>query len=304
MEQRACSSDPVETDSGLRRNDANTRATDAEAGVLRGPVDAPPRRTSQSSAAGPAMVGVVRPLSGSLISRASFARDRSQRVFPSSSRTGDDNATRAWRAAAASAAAWTRGCCKRNGSSTFAALRSSAPSSMTIMRAAAARSRTRPARALESDLQPVTHDRGVRGARPRLGDQVELVVQRAFKTVIGGVTSAPKTCTSRRGSRGSAETVSWRWAASTAAFQSGSTPSSLTDRVARAAARNTTGVFATFGALLSRARAPLLACRRRRRRRSSRHSRSSSASRRIQSRARPPPRRSRAAERGGGGARH
>ena len=97
--------------------------------------------------AGPATASVVRPAVGSARRGASFARERTQRVFPSSSRTGAESASRACRAAAASAVARMRGCRTLNGSSTLAALRSSAPSSFTIVRAAAERSRTRPTRA-------------------------------------------------------------------------------------------------------------------------------------------------------------
>ena len=121
LEQRGGGADGVETDARLRRHDADAPAVDGERRILRAASRRGlPRLTSQASAAGPPIFRAVRPPAGSSSSCAIRRGCSSQRVLPSWRRTGADSATRAWRAAPASAAARTRGCCTRSGSSTRA----------------------------------------------------------------------------------------------------------------------------------------------------------------------------------------
>ena len=191
--------DRVEPHAGLRRDDADVRAVDGEGRVLRRLLDARAEPASQSSAAGPPIVR-ARAAAGRQLEqrREPCAATAPSASGPSTSRTGAESATRAWRAARASAAARTCGCCD--------AERQLRPAPRAVERGELAHEHARRRGAVErrgpgragttTTVEPVADERGVarRRGRPRVAISSSLYRSAPFRTRVGGVTSAPKTC--------------------------------------------------------------------------------------------------------------
>ena len=305
LEDRLGAGERVELDAGLRGHDARRatrrRRTSRPCG---GFATRAPSCRSQSSAAGPPIASVVRPSDGSSSSCASRcgaddpARLAEHELHGRGERDARLRARRARaprreRAAAACAAAAPR-----------ARLRGRARRARG--RACAPRRRGRaltPGRAgTTTNCRAVADERGVarRAGRPRFAIRPSSYWSEPFRTRVGGVTSAPKNVTSSRlKPRSGPKPSPWRCAASTAAFQSGSTPSSV-GRIGNRlpAAVKTTGRWArrADSALEQLAGVGRLEPADVDAVDPSRRPRSSSASRRRRARARPRPRRATSGE--------